>query len=193
MRSDFLVPTLSLRLFLVAATLRVHKSEELVVHACSMHSKGSSVHYIHPPSDPSLTRTALLHEERSSVVAPTISWITNIKANFAGHTYQLLKSIGSYGGISTVRLKRITRWDITSDILYQAEGTCCAFRDDNKTLICQWVRDGKLVDDVASGMLQYQPQMANVTSCLWHASSTDLETCFEVAKIVEKSEKQYLN
>ena len=193
MRSDFLVPTLSLRRFLVAATLRVDKSEALVFHACSMHSKGSSVHYNHPPSHPSLTRPALLHEERLSVVAPTISWITNIKANFASHTYQLLKSIGSYSGINTVRLKRRTRWDITSDILYQAEGICCAFRDDNKTLICQWVRDGKLVDDVASGMLQYQPQKANVTSCLSHASSTDLETCVEVAIIVVKCGKQYLN
>ena len=193
MRSDFLVPTLSLRRFLVAATLRVDKSEGLIVHACSMHSKGSSVHYIHPPSHPSLTRTALLHEERLSVVAPTISWITNIKANFASHTYQLLKSIGSYSGISTVRLKRKTRWDITSDILYQAEGISCCFRDDIKTLIRQWVRDGKIVDDIASGMLQYQPQMANVTSCLLHSSSTDLETCVEVAKIVDKCEKQYLN
>ena len=175
-RSDFLVPTSSLRQFLVAATVRVDSEEGLVIHACSMHSKGLSLQYLHPPSHPVLSRIALIHE-RLSVVAPTISWITNIKANFANHMYQLLRSVGSYSGMSTVQLRRQTRWDITNDFLYHAEAVTCRFRDDIETLICQWVREGKIVEDVALGMLQYEPQMENVKNCLSHTSSTDLEAC----------------
>ena len=51
-RSDFLVPTSSLPKFLIATTVRVDEEEGLVVHACPMHSKGSSVQYLHPPSHP---------------------------------------------------------------------------------------------------------------------------------------------
>ena len=182
-----------MRQFLVAATVRVDSEEGLVVHACSMHSKGSSLQYLHPPSHPVLSRIALIHDERLSVVAPSISWITNIKSNFASHTYQLLRSVGSYSGMSTVQLRRQTRWNITSDFLYHAEGVACRFRDDIKTLICQWVREGKIVENVALGMLRYEPQMENVKSCLSHTSSIDLETCVQLTKIVEKNEKDYFN
>ena len=192
-RSDFLIPSLSLRQFLVAATVRVDKTEGLVVHTCLMHSKGSSVQYLQPPSHPVLTRTAVNFEERLSIIAPTLSFITNIRANFASHTYQLLKSVGSYSGMSTVRLKRKTRWDITSDILKHAEGFAYQFREDIRTLICQWVRQGKIIDDVALGMIEYETNDENVQLCLSQATTIDLETCIELTKDAEKNEKEYLN
>ena len=188
-RSDFLVPTFSLRQFLVAATVRMDSEKGLVVNACFMPSKGSYLQYLQSPSRPVLTRNAVIHDERLSVVAPTISWITNITANFASHTYRLLRSVGSYGGMSTVQLRLQTRWDNTSGFLYHAEGVACRFRDDIKTLTCQWVREGKIVEDVALGMLQYEPQMENVKIYLSHTSSTDLETCVQLTKIVEKKNK----
>ena len=95
--------------------------------------------------------------------------------------------------MSTVQLRRQTLWDITNVFLYHAEGVACRFRDDIKTLICQWVREGKIVEDVALGMLQYEPQMENVKNCLSHTSSTDLEACVQLTKIVEKNEKEYFN
>ena len=192
-RSDFLTPFVSLRQFLVATTVRVDEKVGLVVQTCSMHSRGSSVQYFHPPSHPSLGRTTVNYEERLSAIAPTLSFISSIKANFASHTYQLLRSVGSYSGMSTVRLKRKTRWDFTSDILYHAEGVACHFREDIKTMIREWVRQGKILDDVASGMLDYVPMNKKVNSCLSQATSIDLQTCLDLTKTVEKNEKLYLN
>ena len=192
-RSDFLTPFVSLRQFLVATTVRVDEKVGLVVQTCSMHSRGSSVQYFHSPSHPSLGRTTVNYEERLSAIAPTLSFVSSIKANFASHTYQLLRSVGSYSGMSTVRLKRKTRWDFTSDILYHAEGVACHFREDIKTMIREWVRQGKILDDVASGMLDYVPDNKKVNSCLSQATSIDLQTCLDLTKIVEKNEKEYLN
>ena len=192
-RSDFLTPFVSLRQFLVATTVRVDEKAGLVVQACSRHSRGSSVQYFHPPSHPSLGRTTVNYEERLSAIAPTLSFISSIKANFASHTYQLLRSVGSYSGMSTVRLKRKTRWDFTSDILYHAEGVACLFREDIKTMIREWLRQGKILDDVASGMLDYVPDKKKVNSCLSQATSIDLQTCLDLTKIVETNEKEYLN
>ena len=95
-RSDCFVPRLTLQTFLVSATVQVSDTEGIIVQTCSMHSRGSELQYIHVPCHPTLKRNPTLFAERLTQVSPTISTVTNTKANFASHTYQLLGSIGSY-------------------------------------------------------------------------------------------------
>ena len=48
-RLDFLRPLMCLETFLVAATVRLHKKEGLVVQTCSAHDRGCAVQFLHPP------------------------------------------------------------------------------------------------------------------------------------------------
>ena len=95
--------------------------------------------------------------------------------------------------MSTVRLKRKARWDITSDILYHPESFAYHFRDYIEGMTCQWVKQGILFDDVPFGIVEFKRNCANVEHCLSPTTSKDSLPCNGQSKIVEKKEKRYLN
>ena len=53
-RVDFLRPLMCLDTFLVAATVRLHEKEGLVLQTCSAHDRGCALHFLHPPGIRSL-------------------------------------------------------------------------------------------------------------------------------------------
>ena len=165
-RLDFLRPLMCLKTFLVAATVRLHEKEGLVVQTCSAHDRRCALQFLHPPRHPELGRIPTLFEERLAIASPSLSCVSSLKANYASHTYQLFRSVGSYSGMSTVSLRHKRRWNITSNRLFQAEGTAMFFRSDIPILIRQWVVQGKLIEDVATDLSQYQPKKGkNVGAC----------------------------
>ena len=95
-RLDFLRPLMCLKTFLVAATVRLHEKEGLVVQTCYAHDRGCALQFLHPPRHPELGRIPTLFEERLAVASPSLSCVSSLKANYASHTYQLFRSVGSY-------------------------------------------------------------------------------------------------
>ena len=86
-RLDFLRPLMCLKTFLVAATLRLHEKEGLVVQTCSAHDRGCALQFLLPPRHPELGRIPTLFEERLAIVSPSLSCVSSLKANYASHTY----------------------------------------------------------------------------------------------------------
>ena len=188
-RLDFLRPLMCLETFLVAATVRLHKKEGLVVQTCSAHDRGCALQFLHPPRHPELGRIPTLFEERLAIASPSLSCVSGLKANYASHTYQLFRSVGSYSGMSTVSLRRKRRWNITSNRLFQAEGTAMFFRSDIPILIRQWVAQGKLIEDVATDLSQYQPKKEKMTEHV----GVDLDTCIRLTNVIDKNEQELLS
>ena len=191
-RQDFLIPTVALNKFIVAATVRVDEKAGLVMQTCTEHSKGSSLQYIHAPVHPKLHRMCPRFQERLTVASPTLSGISNVKANYASHTYQLIKSTGSFSGMSTVQLRHNTRWDITSDLLYHAEGNAHAYRRDVQMLVRKWVREGKLIEDIAESLECYSPNRIITQDCLLTATETDLNSCMKLSNLLNKLDHEIL-
>ena len=108
----------------------------LLVHGtCDDHNNGSYRQLLHPPRHPSLERLSVPVADRLALVVPTLRMIKNAKANYASHTYQLLKIIGNYNGLSSIRLTTQRCWRYTSDLLRKAESQCCNFRRDVQALL----------------------------------------------------------
>ena len=187
-RLDFLRPLMCLETFLVAATVRLHKKEGLVVQTCSAHDRGCAVQFLHPPRHPELGRIPTLFEERLAIASPSLSCVSSLKTNYASHTYQLFRSVGSYSGMSIVSLRRKRRWNITSNRLFQAEGTAMFFRSDIPILIRQWVAQGKLIEDVATDLSQYQPKKEKMTEHV-----VDLDTCIRLTNVIDENEQELLS
>ena len=186
---NYFKPTVALKKFVVAASCRVDDRLGLVLHTCAAHSGGSPLQALHPPLHPRVKRSGCVHGERLAAVVPTIGSVSNAKANYASHTYQLLKSVGSFSGVSTVRLTNKRKWDVTCDALYHSEGNSAFFRDDIKIMMKKWVSDGYLIHDVANSILNYKPDIVTTTrqtrkcnSAVKKSSYVDLASCLRMNK-----------
>lgn len=135
MSPTYFEPSCALNTFIVAASCRVDDVFGLVLHTCVEHNRGSHLQVIHPPLHPILKHSSCVHGERLAAVVPTISSVTNTKANYASHTYQLIRSVGSFSGICSIRLTNKRKWDVTCNLLRHSEGYATYFRDDIKLLI----------------------------------------------------------
>ena len=186
---NYFKATVALRKFIVAASCRVDDRLGLVLHTCAEHSGGSNLQALHPPLHPRVKRSGCVHGERLAAVVPTIGSVSNAKANYASHTYQLLKSVGSFTGVSTIRLTNKRKWDVTCEALHHSEGHSTAFRDDTKIMIKKWVSDGYLIHDVAQSFLDYKPDIAKSRSAVKNSTYINLVSCFrmheKLATVVE--------
>ena len=90
--------------------------------------------------------------------------------------------------MSTVQLRRKRRWDITSNFLHHAEGVAFKFRSDVQTLVRQWVREGKIIEDVAEQLLRYRVDDHQKDQCLSSATTVTLEDCIRCSNIVNENE-----
>ena len=172
---SYFEPIVALNEFVVSGSCRVHSTLGLVIQTCAEHSGGSPVQFIHPPEHPKLKRVACLYQERIGLVVPSLMSVVNTKANYASHTFQLVKSFGSFSGVSSIRLTPKRNWDKTSDALHHAEGMATFFRQDIQILIRNWVKDGFIVDDIAQSLLSYQPDLHASRSELHKSSHVDLK------------------
>ena len=188
-RLDFLRPLMCLNTFLVAATVRLHEKEGLVVQTCSAHDRGCALQFLHPPGTRSWDEFQLCLRKPLAIASPSLSCVSTLRANYANHPYQLFRSVGSYSGMSTVSLRRKRRWNITSNRLFQAEGTALFFRSDIPILIRQWVVQGKLIEDVATDLSQYQPKKEKMPEHV----GVDLDTCIRLTKVMDKNEQELLS
>ena len=185
--------TVALNKFVVAASCRVDDKLGLVLHTCTTHSGGSHLQSLYPPLHPVLHRNASVHGERLAFVVPSLSTITNTKANYASHTYQLIKSVGSFSGISSIRLSNKRKWDVTCEITRHSEGFVSYFRKDARMLIRKWIAEGSLIQDVGDSILSYQPDSKSIGTALSLSSHVDLHTSFAMNKLFSTTASNQLN
>ena len=63
------------------------------------------------------------------------------------------------------------------------------FRSDIPILIRQWVVQGKLIEDVATDLSQYQPKKEKMPEHV----GVDLDTCIRLTKVMDKNEQELLS
>ena len=156
--------------FDVSGFVSVNETYGLVVGTCLNHNNGSQLQYLHPPAHPSLGRLSVPTNDRLAFVAPNLRILENAKTNYASHTFQLLKAVGNYSGISSIRLSSKRRWDITSDLLVKAESQCSFYRSAIQYFLNNLVSSGEITDEIRQG-IQSKPNIEQSAACLSASTS----------------------
>ena len=191
MRRDFLKPMLHLDTFLVSGRTRVDQNLGLVIHTCKEHNRGSALQYVHPPKHPTLSRLPSMKAERLAFLVPSLRQLKTGKANYSSHTYQLLHAQGGYGGISSTVLTKRRRWDITSDILSEAEAQCVAGRSDIRSHIQGLASAGEINASLAEEFIETANKACSQDHVVLKSStSISIEACLNFDKNVSATRQE---
>ena len=178
-RDDWLKPMKVLDAFDVSGFVSVNGAYGLVIGTCVQHNNGSHLQYLHPPAHPSLGRLSVPTNDRLAFVAPNLRILKNAKANYASHTFQLLKAVGNYSGISSIRLSSQRRWDITSDLLVKAESQCSFYRSDIQYFLNSLVSSGETTDEIRQG-IQSKPNIEQSAASLSASTSVSITDTYRL-------------
>ena len=174
MRRDFLVKRKCLGRFQISACTRVSLTSGLVIQTCKEHNNGSNLQYIHPPTNPTLSRTPSMRAERLGFLVPSLRQLKTGRANFSSHTFQLFHAKGGYNGISSTTLTKRRRWDVTSDILAGAEAQCVYGRSDIRANIQSLASQGEITPTLVTAILKKAETCSAQQSNLALAGSTNV-------------------
>ena len=178
-RDDWLKPMKVLDAFDISGFVSVHEAYGLVVGTRVSHNNGSQLQYLHPPAHPSLGRLSVPTNDRLAFVAPNLRILKNAKANYASHTFQLLKAVGNFSGISSIRLSSKRRWDVTSDLLVKAESQCSFYRRDIQYFLNNLVSSGEITDEIRQG-IQSKPNIEQSAICLSASTSVSITDTYRL-------------
>ena len=185
MRKDFLTPISVLECFTVSAALKLDENKGVQLHCCTAHNNGSGEQFIHPPTHPILKNLTPLHEERLGLITPTLRNISCTKPNFSSHTYHLTKAVGNYSGLSSIKLSRKRRWDVTSDILASAEKVALNNRFDTECLMQTIATEDSLKDETIKEMYLTDVENERKTKSLKLASRLNTESINRLKNFVD--------
>ena len=191
-RTDFLQKFVYLEQFEISPAFMITDSGGLGLVTCSddSHAKGSKLQFVHVPVNPVSGHVPPRHCNRLAAAVPTIKNFTNEKLSYNCHQFRLIELSGNFNGLSTVRLTKKRRWDVTNQRLAESEAQILGQRSDLVSNVSKLVMAGELVPPVAQSLLKLSASttqdlsklpdstvIINADSVHYHPTSRSLNSC----------------